>query len=63
MNNYRMPRLHEWDPGSGAGKLMALAGSSLDRVGPQGAKLIIYDPHVGLGYCNMVLSAMKKYLT
>ena len=45
------------------GKLMAFAGSSRDRVGPQGAKLIIYDPHVGLGYCNMVLSAMKKYLT
>ena len=25
MNNYRMPRLHKWDPGSGAGKIMALA--------------------------------------
>ena len=25
LNNYRMPRLHEWDPGSGAGKIMALA--------------------------------------
>ena len=25
MNNYRMPRLHAWDPGSGAGKIMALA--------------------------------------
>ncbi len=24
-NNYRMPRLHEWDPGSGAGKIMGLA--------------------------------------
>lgn len=24
-NNYRMRRIHEWDPGSGAGKLMALA--------------------------------------
>lgn len=28
MNNYRMPRLHEWDPGSGAGKIMALAAYS-----------------------------------
>ena len=43
-------------------KLMVFAGGSRDRVGPQGAKLIIYDPHVGLGYCNMVLSSMKKYL-
>jgi len=25
LNNYRMPRLHDWDPGSGAGKIMALA--------------------------------------
>ena len=25
LNNYRMPRLHEYDPGSGAGKIMALA--------------------------------------
>ena len=25
MNNYRMPRIHEVDPGSGAGKIMALA--------------------------------------
>tara|TARA_B100001123_G_C15309918_1_gene1024014 strand:- start:868 stop:2454 length:1587 start_codon:yes stop_codon:yes gene_type:complete len=25
MNNYRMPRLHAWDPGSGSGKIMALA--------------------------------------
>ena len=25
LNNYRMPRLHAWDPGSGAGKIMALA--------------------------------------
>jgi carbamoyltransferase len=25
VNNYRMPRLHEWDPGSYAGKVMALA--------------------------------------
>ena len=25
MKNYRMPPLHEWDPGSGAGKLMAFA--------------------------------------
>ena len=25
MNNYRMPRMHAWDPGSGAGKIMALA--------------------------------------
>lgn len=25
LNNFRMPRLHEWDPGSGAGKIMALA--------------------------------------
>ncbi|NQZ56117.1 MAG: hypothetical protein HRT88_01415 [Lentisphaeraceae bacterium] len=24
-NNYRMPRIHEWDPGSGAGKIMGLA--------------------------------------
>ena len=43
-------------------KLMVFAGGSRDRVGPQGAKLIIYDPHVGLGYFNMVLSSMKKYL-
>ncbi len=28
LNNYRMPRVHEWDPGSGAGKLMALAAYS-----------------------------------
>ena len=25
LNNYRMKRLHEWDPGSGAGKIMGLA--------------------------------------
>ncbi len=25
LNNFRMPRIHEWDPGAGAGKLMALA--------------------------------------
>jgi carbamoyltransferase len=25
VNNYRMPRLHEWDPGSHSGKIMALA--------------------------------------
>ena len=43
-------------------KLMLFAGSSRDRVGPQGTKLIIYDPHVGLAHCNMVLSTMKKYL-
>jgi len=24
-NNYRMPRIHAWDPGSGAGKIMGLA--------------------------------------
>lgn len=43
-------------------KLMLFAGSNRDRVGPQGTKLIIYDPHVGLAHCNMVLSTMKKYL-
>ncbi len=43
-------------------KLMVFAGSRRDRVGPQGTKLIIYDPHVGLAHCNMVLSTMKKYL-
>ncbi len=25
LNNYRMPRVHEWDPGSHCGKIMALA--------------------------------------
>ena len=25
LNNYRMKRIHRWDPGSGAGKIMALA--------------------------------------
>jgi hypothetical protein len=43
-------------------KLVLFASSSRDKVGPQGTKLIIYDPHVGLAHCNMVLSTMKKYL-
>ena len=43
-------------------KLMSFSGSSLDRVGPKGTKLIIYDPQVALAHCSMVLSTMKKYL-
>jgi carbamoyltransferase len=31
LNNYRMPRIHEWDPGSGAGKIMALAAYGNDN--------------------------------
>ncbi len=47
LNNYRMKRLHAWDPGSGAGKIMALAayGNSnaqlealLDRTMSEGIK-------------------------
>ena len=43
-------------------KLMVFAGNSGDRVGPGGAKLIIYDPKVGQACCSMVISTMKKYL-
>lgn len=32
-NNYRMPRLHEWDPGSGAGKIMGL--SAYGKIDPE----------------------------
>jgi len=37
LNNYRMPRLHAWDPGSGAGKIMALAayGNTNDEIEKQ----------------------------
>jgi len=37
LNNYRMPRLHKWDPGSGAGKIMALAayGETSDELEQQ----------------------------
>jgi len=45
-----------------ASKLMTFAGNNRDRVGPQGAKLIVYDQNVALAHCNMVLSTMEKHL-
>lgn len=60
MNNYRMPRLHAWDPGSGAGKIMALAAygntnddleQQLERDLLEGAKPHYTDYH-GTAYNN-----------
>jgi len=54
LNNYRMPRLHEYDPGSGAGKIMALAAygetsaeleQRLEHTMEQGARSHYTDPH------------------
>ena len=60
MNNYRMPRLHAWDPGSGAGKIMALAAYGESDASLQyqlevdllsGARSYYTDPH-GTAYNN-----------
>jgi len=60
MNNYRMPRLHKWDPGSGAGKIMALAAygtsdlelhSKVEKDLQQGRRQHYTDPH-GVAYNN-----------
>ncbi len=54
LNNYRMPRLHAWDPGSGAGKIMALAAygetsveleQRLEHTMEQGIQSHYTDPH------------------
>ena len=54
LNNYRMPRLHAWDPGSGAGKIMALAAygntndeleTRLEHTMEQGIQSHYTDPH------------------
>jgi carbamoyltransferase len=45
-NNYRMRRLHERDPGSGAGKIMALA--AYGRLNPQVARRLEDDMREGL---------------
>lgn len=54
LNNYRMPRLHAWDPGSGAGKIMALAAYGetspsiemvLEATMEQGIQSHFTDPH------------------
>ena len=39
--------------------LMAYSGASPERLGRRGARLIIYDPNVGLRYYKMVLQAMR----
>ena len=45
LNNYRMPRLHEWDPGSGAGKIMALA--SYGQTSPELEKILENSMQMG----------------
>ena len=39
--------------------LMAYSGASPERLGRRGARLIIYDPNVGLRYYKMALQAMR----
>ena len=39
--------------------LMAYSGASPERLGRRGARLIIYDPNVGLRYFKMALQAMR----
>lgn len=39
--------------------LMAYSGASPERLGRRGARLIIYDPNVGLRYYRMALQAMR----
>lgn len=40
--------------------LMAYSGASPERLGRRGARLIIYDPNVGLRYYKMALQAMRS---
>ena len=40
--------------------LMAYSGASPERLGRRGARLIIYDPNVGLRYYRMALQAMRS---
>ena len=40
--------------------LMAYSGASPERLGRRGARLIIYDPNVGLGYYRMALQALRS---
>ena len=39
--------------------LMAYSGANPERLGRRGARLIIYDPNVGLRYHRMALQAMR----
>ena len=50
LNNYRMKRIHRWDPGSGAGKIMALAAYGEANVNIEN---LIKD--------TMILGSSKKY--
>ena len=52
----------EASPDDFAKTLTAFAGSSPGKLDSHGARLIIYDRHVGYGYCNMVTTAIGKYL-
>ena len=40
--------------------LMAYSGASPERLGRRGARLIIYDPNVGLRYYKMALQALRS---
>ncbi len=40
--------------------LMAYSGASPERLGRRGARLIIYDPNVGLRYYRMALQALRS---
>ena len=40
--------------------LMAYSGASPERLGRRGARLIIYDPNVGLRYYKMAVQAMRS---
>ena len=53
----------EDSPDDFAKGLTAFAGSSPEKLDSHGARLIIYDRHAGHGYCNMVSTAIGRYLS
>ena len=53
----------EESPDEFAKALTAFAGSGPEKLDAHGAQLIIYDRHAGHGYCNMVATAIGRYLS